>query len=264
MKRVNFLVLAFAALTVLADRAAADEVAVNRAWGGQLIFNAHAFGTAGVSGVRAVPGLLASSLNDVSDDFTISSVTYANGGIDVNRTAKAPEWVEVPPDDFPGVVVGKFLMHTLTLDRIEWSNTPTYEEVPPAELVFMSGDGWRANPEVDDLQSITIRFLGEYSLTLDDQTVSEPFDVPVVVTPGELPQFNFYVGNNYPSTLRVAAYPSFGPFSDQQIQLQIAGLTRTANFGAAFRQVPEPGTLGMALLAGGLVCMQLARRARQG
>ncbi len=263
MKRVNILWMAVVAMAGLVDRASADEVAVNRTWGGQLIFNAHAFGTAGVSGTRAVPGLLASSLNDVADDFTISSLTYANGGVDVNRTAKASEWVEFPPDDFPGVGVGKFLRHTLTLDRIEWLNGPTYAEVPPAELVFMSGDGWRANPELGDLESITFRFLGEYSLTLDDETVAEPFDVAVVVTPGELPQFNFYVGNNYPSTLHVAAYPSFGPFTNQQIQLQIAGLTRTANFGAAFRQVPEPGTLGMALLAGSLVCVRFARRVRR-
>lgn len=264
MTRTNMFAGILLNFALLGGVAAADEIALDRGWDGQIRVDLFGTGALFLEKFAFVPATLESVLDDGADTFTLKSLTYSAGGVDVNQVVQYDEHVVLPPDDFPGVGVPGTLHHELTFNRVEWSNAPSYANLGPVPLQFYTDDRWSAGVnDQDPVGPVLIRVLGEYALTLGDETTVEPFDVTVEVTPNTLPGFEFAVGTDYPRTLRFEAFPNYGAAANQSIAAQVAGLSRSVDVRAAFRQVPEPGTLGLGLLAGSALLVPLARRVQR-
>jgi hypothetical protein len=215
-----------------------------------------------------VPAYLESSVDDVADQFTIHSLSYANGGGDVAFTASGTTTARTRPDDFPGSEVVTTMQYTMNWNRVEWSTMPVYVDLPPADLTFTSGDTWRATPSAaEQIGLITLRFLGEITAVADGETVTGPFEATLQLRPAQLAPFYFGVGANYPETLQMGTYTN--EFSTGQVSLPvtIGGVTYHIDrtFRGGFRQVPEPATASLALLAGAtFLTIAGARRRRHG
>jgi hypothetical protein len=162
---------------------------------------------------------------------------------------------------------GAFLKHqnATTAKRVEWLNAPSYVNVDPASLGFQGGDTWGANPQAPTVEPILLRLVGEYQgfETTSSGPVTVAIDETLEIDPGQLPEFFFVPGSNYPNTLFFGGRPEGGPFQTLDLSLVVGAATREVRLTGQFVQVPEPGTIALALIAsGGLGLCRVWRRTK--
>lgn len=231
---------------------AAAEFQFDRDWVGKISISISVANGPGIIGRVAVPSLLSSVLDDADDSFALQSLVYSDGGKDFDRSKSLVTAVFINPTDFPGEAVSKTIHESISLSRVEWLDAPSYENFDTAPLSFLAGDTWRANPEVTSvIDPIVLRLIGQYEATLDGNSVIEPFDVRIDLDPGDLPQFQFSIGDNYSETLFFGAQRSFGQGNSADLLFQFGGLSRGVRLTGQFIQVPEPGTIALTLIASG-------------
>lgn len=241
MRRMRLVLSVILAMLGMSRVSSAVEVPANRNWDGRFRFEAHVGGRQ-FEVHASVPGGLEASLDDVADTFNISAIDYeAEGSRTLDRELTWNSVEIIPPTDFPNGPTLKQITETLVVSDVEWFNVPSFADLEPAPLTYSGG--WFALPETPPpLEDIGVRFIGTYTLTVDGHSETEPFELVVSVTPGELAPFYFSAGPNYPAELYMSSYPSFGPLSTGNVSIEVEGVTRSASLGAQFRPVPEPAT----------------------
>lgn len=210
---------------------------------------------------KTVPATLSGRLDDVADTFTLDSLVYEDGFHEFNRTVHGSETFFTPPTDFPNNQgIYSTLRQSLVIDRFEWTNAPAYFNTPPGQLTYAGGDIWstEAIPTVP-LEPIMVRVLGEFVLTLDDQSVATPVDVTLSIDP-QWTGFSFATGYNYPTTLAFGGAsnevnPAYASFS-----ATIGNYTRSGSLSAYFVHVPEPSSAVLALSCTAVCGIFIARR----
>ncbi|MDZ4781172.1 MAG: hypothetical protein SGJ19_13040 [Planctomycetia bacterium] len=264
MTRVNIWTWTIVGLLAWGNRAAADEIQLNRNWVGKFNVSVGIIGGPSLGASIVVPSQLESVLDDVPDTFALETLDYADGGQTFDRSMSAFNEITINPTDFPDKPVNLLFDETITLERVEWLNAPSYANVDPAPLGFQGGDTWGANPEAAALEPILLRFVGQYQgfETSSSGPVTEAFDETLEIDPGQLPEFFFTPGSNYPDTLFFGGRPSGGPVQTLDLSFVVGHATRTLRLTGGFVQVPEPGAIALSLIAsGGLgLCRAWRRR----
>lgn len=260
MTRSHILGWTFLGIVLSASSASATEFQFNRHWLGQLRVVIVSRDLA-AERFAEVPSLMESVLDDVNDTFTLQNLTYFDGSKAIDVTDESTRTILIPPTDFPGEATPATFHDSLTVNVLEWSNAPSYEDLPPKRLGYFGGESWSATlEEPSDIEPILVRLAGEYRANTESESTVQPFEV-IIEVDSELPQFFFAGGDNYPSTLRFLAFPRFGDEAFKDVSFEFAGQSRLVTFVAQFKSVPavpEPSTIALSLIFS--AALWLARR----